>query len=160
MPEIRLTKPLCYPLHDKTRNITVNYLRNTHRSFYCTKNLLHRLSDTWHDLSYAWIVSEALQRAIKSNNEFQKFITAIFQFDSRRKASVCNYKSQENELGRTCYKLLFGRNKSFKKILYITEVYTFDSVTTTKWIRRYKGEPSFLKWQSWKRWRKDKYLRQ
>jgi len=50
----------------------------------------------------AWIASTPLQREIKSGNEFQKFITAILHFDSRRKASVCNYKSQENELGRTC----------------------------------------------------------
>jgi len=46
MPEICFTKPLCYLLHDTTRNINVNYLRNTHRSLYCTKNKLHRLSDT------------------------------------------------------------------------------------------------------------------
>jgi len=33
MPEVRLTKPLCHLLHDTTRNIIVNYLRSTHRSF-------------------------------------------------------------------------------------------------------------------------------
>jgi len=60
---------------------------------------------------------------------------------------VCIYKSQENELGRTSQEPSHGRNQSFKKILCATEVYTFDSVTTTKWIGRYKEKPSFLKWQ-------------
>ena len=31
---------------------------------------------------------------------------------------------------------VYGRNQSFKKIVYTTEVYTFDSVATTKRIVR------------------------